>query len=43
MILGLDEEIFWNADLSFVKSVIENKGAYDTWLSKVREEMRESE
>lgn len=32
-ILGLSEEVFWNADVSFVIDVIENKEAYDGWLN----------
>lgn len=36
MILGLSEDIFWHADISFVQSVIENKRAYDAWAAYAR-------
>lgn len=41
LILGIPEDIFWNADYSFVASVAENKRAYDGWLSSATEEARE--
>lgn len=37
MILGLSEDIFWHADISFVQSVIENKRAYDAWAAYARQ------
>lgn len=36
-ILGVSEDIFWYADISFIKDVAENKAAYDGWVSQVRE------
>ena len=35
-ILGISESLFWNADISFVKTVAENKSAYDGWVNYVR-------
>lgn len=32
MILGINEDIFWNADYSFVLSIVENKTAYDGFI-----------
>ena len=32
-ILGISEDLFWNADYSFVLGVVENKIAYDKWYS----------
>ncbi len=32
MILNLSEDVFWNADFSFLKSVVENKLAYDKYV-----------
>lgn len=41
MILEIPEDIFWNADVSFVRDVAANKSAYDGWLGYVKErEMR---
>ena len=37
LILGIPEDIFWFADISFVMSVVENKQAYDGWRSYVEE------
>lgn len=36
MILGLSEDIFWNADISFVLSVIENKSAFEGYVNYTR-------
>lgn len=33
MILGVSEELFWNADIAFLRSVVENKSAFDGWKS----------
>ena len=40
LILGIPEDVFWNADVSFVMSVAENKRAYDAWLNGAMEEAR---
>lgn len=40
-ILGISENLFWNADLSFVKTVADNKSAYDGWINYVREKEME--
>lgn len=43
LILGIPEDIFWFADISFVKSVVANKQAYDGWKSYVEyREMKKS-
>lgn len=31
-ILKIPEDIFWNADISFIERVVENKTAYEKWL-----------
>ena len=36
-ILGISEDLFWNADVSFVEAVVQNKTAYDNWVSYVHE------
>ena len=41
LILGIPEDVFWFADISFVMSVVENKQAYDGWRNYV--EQREFE
>lgn len=38
-IVGVSEDIFWNADVSFVRGVADNFGAYDSWKNFVREEV----
>ena len=32
MILKISEDVFWNADFSFVLSIVENKTAYDGFV-----------
>lgn len=32
-VMGISEDIFWHADVAFVKSVVANKAAYDAWLA----------
>lgn len=39
VIIGISEELFWNVDISFLKSIEANKSAYDNWVNYVREEM----
>lgn len=34
-ILGVSEELFWNADVSFLKGVVEDMQAYDAWKNYV--------
>ena len=36
LILGISEEIFWNADYSFVLSVVENKSAFDNYINYIQ-------
>jgi len=33
LILEIPENVFWYSDVSFVKSVAENKMAYNGWLN----------
>lgn len=42
LILEIPEDVFWYADISFLLGVVENKTAYDGWLSYVLERERES-
>lgn len=41
MIIGISEDLFWNADMSFLRNVVENKLAYDGWMLYIRERERE--
>jgi hypothetical protein len=41
LILEIPEDIFWFADYSFVRGVVENKSAYDSWLNYEIEKERE--
>lgn len=40
IILDMSEEMFWNADLSFVKTVYLNKCAYDNFVAYIQQEDR---
>lgn len=40
LILGISEDVFWNADISFIESVVANKAAYDSWLNYELEKVR---
>ena len=40
LILEIPENIFWNADFSFLAGVVENKLAYDAWLDYAMERER---
>lgn len=40
LILEIPEDVFWYADYSFLLGVVENKVAYDGWLSYVTERER---
>lgn len=37
IILGMSEDLFWDVDLSFLIGVLENKMAYDDYMSYMRE------
>lgn len=37
IILGVSEDLFWNVDISFLISVLENKLAYDDYINYVKE------
>lgn len=37
LILGMSEDLFWNVDLSFLTGVLENKLAYDNYMSYMKE------
>lgn len=41
MLLGISEDVFWDADLSFVKGIVENKAAFDGWKNYVEYKHRE--
>jgi hypothetical protein len=34
-VLGISEEVFWHADISTIERIVENKTAYDSWMSSV--------
>ena len=40
-ILGISERIFWDADISVVKTIAANKGAYEAWLAYKKEKMQQ--
>ena len=40
LILNIPEDVFWFADYSFLLGVVENKSAYDAWLSYALEKER---
>lgn len=33
LILGISEDVFWNCDINFILSVVENKSAYDGFVN----------
>lgn len=35
LILGISEDVFWNADYNFLLSVVENKMAFDGFMNYV--------
>ena len=37
LIIGMSEDLFWNTDISSLLSIIENKSAYDNYISYVKE------
>ena len=41
LILEIPEDIFWFADYSFLRGIVENKAAYDGWLNFAIERERE--
>lgn len=41
LLLGISEELFWNADISFIKGVVDDKAAFDGWENYVRRKERE--
>lgn len=41
LVLGMSEDIFFNADIPFLLSVMANKNAYDLWQSTVENKLRE--
>lgn len=43
LILKIPEDIFWYADISFLRGVVENKSAYDGWLAYTLEREREKD
>ena len=36
LMLGISEELFWDADISFLRGVVEDKTAYDGWSASVQ-------
>lgn len=36
LILNISEDLFWNADYSFLLSVVENKCAYDNYVDYIK-------
>lgn len=43
LILGISEDVFWNCDISFILSVVENKSAFDGFINYQRYKQEEKE
>lgn len=43
LILGIPEDIFWYADISFLLGVVENKSAYDGWRNYILQRERDKD
>ena len=41
LVLGMSEDLFWNADFAFVRKVAENKLAYEGWYNSMMDELYE--
>lgn len=41
LLLGIPEDVFWDADISFLRGVVDNKSAFDGWQNYVRYKERE--
>lgn len=41
LLLGIPEELFWDADISFLLGVVEDKAAYDGWSGYVARRRQE--
>jgi len=39
-ILGIDEDVFWNADVAFVRNITDNQSAYNAWYNYALSEAR---
>ena len=37
LILGISEELFWNAEYNFLLSVVENKSAFDNYIKYIQD------
>lgn len=35
LILGISEDLFWNAEYNFLLSVVENKSAFDSYINYI--------
>ena len=35
--MGMSEDVFWNTDLSFLITVLDNKCAYDDYINYLKE------
>ena len=40
-IVGISEELFWNADFGFLNRVVENINAVERWKTYIQEKMME--
>ena len=40
LLLGIPETIFWDADVAFLRGVVEDKAAYDGWTAYVSRRRR---
>lgn len=41
LILGISEELFWNAEYNFLLSVVENKSAFDNYINYIQDKENE--
>ncbi|MCD8207203.1 MAG: hypothetical protein LUD72_04610 [Bacteroidales bacterium] len=40
-VVGISEDLFWNAEASELMTIVENKRAYENWLSYARQKLSE--
>ena len=38
--MGVTDDVFWDMPVSTVKTIAENKSAYDGWLINVKDDLR---
>lgn len=41
LVLGMSEDVFWDADIPFLLAVVDDRNAYEKWSNAVASKMRE--